>query len=89
MTCAFSILPGRRDKAIESPPLLLVTRCREGGAVAEVLCRLAPAPVEMVGVNDTFGESGEPDEILSKCGLTSEAIVDAALRAVSRKGSAG
>lgn len=60
-----------------------------GGAVSEVLSRLAPTPVEMVGVNDTFGESGEPAEILLKYGLTSEAIVDAALRAVSRKGSAG
>ncbi len=60
-----------------------------GGAVAEVLSRTAPAPMEMVGVNDTFGESGEPAEILLKYGLTSEAIVDAGLRAVSRKGSAG
>lgn len=60
-----------------------------GGAISEVLSRMAPAPVEMVGVNDTFGESGEPAEILLKYGLTTEAIVDAALRAVSRKGSAG
>jgi len=60
-----------------------------GAAVAGVLSRMAPAPVEMVGVNDTFGESGEPAEILLKYGLTSEAIVAAALRAMSRKGYAG
>ena len=60
-----------------------------GGGVSELLSRRAPTPVEMVGVNDTFGESGEPDEILLKYGLTSEAIVDAVVQAMSRKGRSG
>lgn len=58
-----------------------------GGAVSELLARTIPTPIEMVGVRDTFGESGEPDEILAKYGLTCPDIVEAALRAAHRKGS--
>ncbi len=56
-----------------------------GGAVAECLAREQPVPVEFVGVNDCFGESGEPAEILKKYGLTSAEIIAAAEKAVSRK----
>jgi transketolase len=56
-----------------------------GGAVAECLARELPVPVEFVGVNDTFGESGEPAEILKKYGLTSAEIIAAAEKAVRRK----
>jgi len=56
-----------------------------GGAVAEVLVRHAPCPLEMVGVRDCFGESGEPDELRQKYGLTAEAIALAAERAIARK----
>ncbi|OIO86982.1 MAG: transketolase [Candidatus Aquicultor secundus] len=56
-----------------------------GGAVAEVLARNAPVPQEMVAVNDTFGESGRPKELLAKYGLTPWHIVDAVKRAVGRK----
>ncbi|CAM2067432.1 Transketolase family protein [Sulfidibacter corallicola] len=56
-----------------------------GGAVAEVLAQHMPCPLEMIGVDDTFGESGEPEELAEKYGLTEAAIVAAVLRAVARK----
>lgn len=56
-----------------------------GGAVAEVLARKYPVPVEMVGVQDMFTESGEADELLKLYGLTSNEIASAARRAVDRR----
>ena len=56
-----------------------------GESVAGVLARHFPAPVEMVAVNDRFGFSGKPDELMKRFGLQAENIVDAALRAISRK----
>lgn len=56
-----------------------------GGSVAQVLSRFHPGPLEMVAVNDTFGESGPPLELLKKYGLHAEAIVSAAQRAVGRR----
>jgi transketolase len=56
-----------------------------GEAVASVLARTRLAPQELVGVQDTFGESGEPAEILAKYGLTAQKIAEAAQRAVARK----
>lgn len=56
-----------------------------GDSIAHVLCRNYPAPMEMVGVRDTFGESGTPDELMEKYGLTTHAIVAAALQAIQRK----
>jgi transketolase len=58
-----------------------------GGAVAELLARTSPTPMEFVGVQDTFGESGEPEEVMEKCGITTEAVVAAARRVLSRKPS--
>jgi transketolase len=58
-----------------------------GGAVAETLAQHKPAPLELVGVRDSFGESGEPDELADKYGLSPRSIVEAALRAVQRKNS--
>lgn len=55
------------------------------GAVCETLCASQPTPVERVGVNDTFGESGEPDEILEKYGITAHAVVNAVDRVMKRK----
>lgn len=57
-----------------------------GSAVAEVLVEEAPVPMERVGVEDTFGESGGPDELYEKYGLTAHDIVDKALEAVDRRG---
>ncbi len=56
-----------------------------GGAVAEVLAAHNPAPMEFVGVHDSFGESGTSKELLAHFGLTVEDIIAAARKAVSRK----
>ncbi len=56
-----------------------------GGAVAEFLSGEFPVPVERVGIKDTFGESGEPEEILEKYGLTALDIVNSARRVLVRK----
>jgi len=50
-----------------------------GSAVAEVLARQCPTKQAFVGVQDSFGESGSPDDLLEKYGLTAEAIVKAAV----------
>jgi transketolase len=51
-----------------------------GGAVAEFVAENCPVPVIRLGVQDTFGESGKPDELLVKYGLTVEKIVEAVKR---------
>jgi transketolase len=56
-----------------------------GGAVAEALARERPAPIEFVGLNDRFGESGEPAELAEHCGLGARSIADAARRVLMRK----
>ena len=56
-----------------------------GDAVAQVLAKSSPAPQEFVAVNDTFGESGTPNELLKKYHLETTDIVLAAERAVARK----
>ena len=56
-----------------------------GGAVAEVLGKNFPVPMEIVGIQDTFGESGEPDELLRKYHCTNKDIFAAVKRAVRRK----
>lgn len=57
-----------------------------GGAVAELLGEHLPTPLERVGVLDTFGESGDPIELLKKYKLDRHAIVAAVKRAMKRKG---
>ncbi len=56
-----------------------------GYAVASVLSAEYPVPVKMVGIEDTFGESGSPGELLEKYGLTSAHIASAAEEAVAMK----
>ncbi len=56
-----------------------------GGAVAEVLSEHYPVPMEIIGVRDVFGESGEYDEILEKFGLTTTTIVISARNVLRRK----
>lgn len=56
-----------------------------GDAVAQTLARHFPAPVEYVGTNDTFGESGTPAQLLVKYGLDTPDIISAAERVISRK----
>jgi transketolase len=55
-----------------------------GDSVAQTLSRNFPVPLEMIGVHDSFGESGTPDQLMKKYGLTAEKIVEAALRAKAR-----
>jgi len=56
-----------------------------GSAVMEVLAQNHPVPVEMVGIDDTFGESGKPSELMEKYGITSKEIIEQALKVIIRK----
>ncbi|PKM82342.1 MAG: transketolase [Firmicutes bacterium HGW-Firmicutes-14] len=56
-----------------------------GSAVAEALVETVPVVQEMVGVKDTFGESGAPSELLEKYGLTAKDIVAAVKKVIERK----
>lgn len=56
-----------------------------GSAVAEVLITSYPVPQEFVGVRDSFGESGNPRELMIKYGLTEQHIVSAAKKVLNRK----
>ncbi|MDE2892571.1 MAG: transketolase family protein [Chloroflexota bacterium] len=56
-----------------------------GSAVARTLALHCPVPMEQVGINDTFGQSGPWQELLDEYGLTAESVVKAAKRAIARK----
>lgn len=56
-----------------------------GGAVAEFLEENCPVPMARVGIRDTFGESGKPEELLAKYGLTAQDIVRAVKDVLQRK----
>lgn len=56
-----------------------------GSAVCELLARHCPVPVEMIGMQDRFGESGEPDELLEKFGMGVPSICAAAKKVLQRK----
>lgn len=56
-----------------------------GSAVAEVLAKNFPVPIEFVGMQDSFGESGKPEELLIKYEMTQKDIVEAAKRVIGRK----
>ncbi len=56
-----------------------------GSAVAEVLVENHPVPMVRVGIRDVFGESGKPDELMEKFGLTPAHIAAAAREAIGRK----
>lgn len=56
-----------------------------GDAVAQLLAHYLPCPIEMVAVDDSFGESGKPEELLIKYGLDTPDIIEAAERAIARK----
>lgn len=58
-----------------------------GGALSEWLSTNKPIPLEMVGVRDRFGESGDTSDVMHEMGLTSEAICKAARKAINRKNS--
>jgi transketolase len=56
-----------------------------GDSIAQLLGRKMPTPIEMVAVDDKFGESGTPDELMTKYGLDTIDVVEAAMKAVQRK----
>lgn len=56
-----------------------------GDSVAQLLARTTPTPQEYVAVNDTFGESGTPDELMAKYHIDTPDVVAAALKVLSRK----
>ncbi len=88
-----TIKPLDRDAIMES---VLKTRCAVtaeehqifggmGESIAGFLARNLPTPVEMVGMNDMFGESGTPDELMQKFGMTASDIVEAVKLVSARK----
>jgi transketolase len=58
-----------------------------GGAVSEVLSRNYPVPMEFIGMPDSFGESGSPDELLEKYKMKAADIAEAVKRVISKKTS--
>ncbi len=54
-------------------------------SICQLSCRELPVPVEMVAVNDVFGESGTPDELMKLHGLDTEHIVEACKKVIARK----
>ncbi len=56
-----------------------------GDSVAQVLSRFFPAPQEFIAVNDSFGESGTPTQLLAKYGLSTDAIIKATEKVIKRK----
>jgi len=56
-----------------------------GESIARLLALNKPYPMEMVAMEDSFGESGKPEELLAKFHMDTPDIVDAAIRAIARK----
>lgn len=56
-----------------------------GDSIAQVAAKHLPIPIEFIGTNDTFGESGKPLELLIKYGLDTPFIVNAAEKVINRK----
>ncbi len=56
-----------------------------GSAVCEVLAQNYPVPVEMVGMHNSFGESGKPEELIEKYGMGKSAVMDAVKKVLKRK----
>lgn len=56
-----------------------------GSAVAEVLIKNFPVPIEMVAIKDSFGESGKYEELVKKYGLRKENIIEAVKEVLKRK----
>ncbi len=56
-----------------------------GDSIAQLLARTNPTPQEYVAVNDTFGESGTPDQLMKKYSLETDDIIAAVQRVIARK----
>lgn len=56
-----------------------------GDSIAQIASKKLPIPIEYIGTNDTFGESGKPLELLTKYGLDATSIAAAAEKSIARK----
>jgi transketolase len=56
-----------------------------GARIAQVVARLQPVPMEFVGISDTYAESGDPEELMRKYGLTADQVVSAVRRLLVRR----
>jgi transketolase len=56
-----------------------------GDSIAQLLSRKLPTPIEMIGVDDSFGESGTPRSLMKKYGLTAADIITASQKVIARK----
>ncbi len=56
-----------------------------GGAVAELLATENPLPMEMIGLRDVFGESGDPEELFTQYKMNTEHIIEAVKKVIGRK----
>lgn len=56
-----------------------------GDSIAQLLALKSPTPMEMVAVNDSFGESGKPEELMTKYGIDTADVIAAAERVIKRK----
>lgn len=78
-----------RRAAVETGALVTaeehLTHSGMGALCAQALARTVPTPIEFVGVQDRYGESGTSDEVLELMGITPAGIAEAARRAVARK----
>jgi transketolase len=75
---------GRTGAVVTAEEHLL--RGRLGSAVAAVLGRRCPVPLECVGIDDQFGQSGDPEELFKFYGLSASHVALAARRAMDRRG---
>ena len=56
-----------------------------GGAIAEFLAKTKPTPIEFIGLQDTFAESGSPKELIEKYGMGVKSIKEAVKKVIARK----
>jgi transketolase len=91
MNC-HTIKPLDEDIAIEAKKFGAVVTVEEhqifgglGGAVAEAVSNLSPVPIEMVGIRDIFGQSGQPMDLIEHYNLGKNAIIQAVERVMERK----
>ena len=56
-----------------------------GDSIAQLLAMNNPCPMEYIAVNDSFGESGTPEQLMQKYGLDAPHIIEAAKKAMARK----
>jgi len=59
-----------------------------GSSIATLLAQHHPAPIEFVAVKDSFGESGTPEQLLTKYGLDTADVITSVKRVLSRRGNA-